>query len=109
MLSDCATSGNLNDLEPKLQDDALLEDLILKLEEIINTKDVNGSSLIELTSGFKVKLSIEITKQESRPIIDFTNEKPRTLLRFSSALKAERYLCLKNGVQYWSLCEDCSC
>lgn len=60
--------NDLEDLEPKLQDRILLDNLSLKLSEIIkDATDSNGSSFGELISGFNLKISIRIGDDSIKP------------------------------------------
>jgi hypothetical protein len=65
---ECTKNINFDDLEPRLQDQALLDELSSKIGEIIkNSKDSNGSSFAELISGFNLKISIKIGDENIKP------------------------------------------
>jgi hypothetical protein len=105
MFGDCSKPVNLNDLESKLQDKVLSDEILLKLGEIIKeTKDSNGLSFAELILGYKLKVSFEI----SEPKVKSNIEKFKVFSK--NNLRVDNYLCYdERGIAYWSACENCDC
>jgi hypothetical protein len=106
----CFDKGSIiidfDELESKLQNEVLVEELLLEFAKAINNaKDPNGSSFTELISGFDLKISIKISELNTKSNL----EKPRGKTFFArNAIRLKECLCRdpNTGKMYPCYCDD---